>query len=359
MTRYCLSLMTIMLNFEISVSKGYMATAVGLVFDREYYFDPLRRYETDRQCHEYVQHQLSDIEAFYTESNLGRLKYHDPKQALVGGIQPNMILGMLLGAEFIANDKMDADISPACRAGKSVDDLPEPESLLEHEVIQLFDRQIVELKKDADKTPIPPFFWDASGRAAIHGAMTTAQKFLGESIFLDMISDPAPVKRMADWVIETCIVLVRHFADLADIEITCVHVGECSSCMVGPQHFSEMVVPGLNRVGETLGPLRLHSCGQSNHILEVCKNTIPRLCSLDLGGETSLAKVRQLFGKDFPVSMAPVVTDLSSDSPDAVLHWLDETLKDNDGGDLTIQYHIEPNYSLETLRAMCSKIKAA
>ena len=228
-----------MLNLEISVSKGYLANAIDVAFDREYYFDLLKRYETDQRCHEYVGRELSDIGAFYTESNLGRFEYYDPSQVLVGGIQPNMILGMLLGAEFIANEKMDADISPECWSGRDVDDLPKPESLLSHEIVKLFDRQVIQLKDDPEKTPIPPFFWDASGRAAIHGAMTTAQKFLGESIFMDMIIDPEPLGKMIRWIVEANIVLVRHFAEMAGIEISMVHIGECSSCMVGPQQFEE------------------------------------------------------------------------------------------------------------------------
>jgi hypothetical protein len=346
-----------MMNYEISVSKGYLAAAIGGVFDRAYYFDPARRHETDRVCHEYVRRALSDIAVFYTESNLGRLKYYDSQQVLVGGIQPNMILGMLLGADFIANDKMDADISPVCWAGKNLDALPAPEELLRHDLIRLFDSQIFAVRKDAGKTPIPPFFWDASGRAAIHGAMTTAQKFLGEQIFIDMLTDPDDLKKMTGWIIESCIVLVRHFAETAGIEISSVHIGECSSCMIGPDQFKEFVAPGLNRIGETLGPVRLHSCGQSNHILKVCKESVPVLGSLDLGGESSIAKVRELFGKEFPVSIAPQVKDLSADSPDAALRWLDQVLAENDGGELTVLCHIEPEYSLKTVRKVFSRLQ--
>jgi len=188
--------------------------------------------------------------------------------------------------------------------------------------------------------------------------MTTAQKFLGESVFLDMMTNPEFVKRIADWIIEAYIVLVKHFADLADVEVTSVHVGECSSCMVGSQLFGDFVVPGLNRIGETLGPVRLHSCGQSDHVLETCRDNVPALCSLDIGGETSVAKIRRLFGRDFPISIAPVVTDLSSDSPDAALCWLDRVLKDNDGENLTVLCHIEPEYSLKTLRSLYKKISS-
>ena len=40
----------------------------------------------------------------------------------------------------------------------------------------------------ADAWPVPPFFWDSSGRAAIHGPLTTAQKLFGESILVDLLT---------------------------------------------------------------------------------------------------------------------------------------------------------------------------
>ena len=150
-----------------------------------------------------------------------------------GGIQPNLIVGMLLGAEFIPAPCGDADITPACWAGKPVEALPQPETLVEHPLIRVLDQQIRVVQSERMCSPIPPFFWDASGRAAVHGSLTTAQKFLGEEVFMDLLMDPDRVHRVMRWICEANIVLVRHFAALAGIEIESVHVGECSSCMVG------------------------------------------------------------------------------------------------------------------------------
>ena len=77
-----------------------------------------------------------------------------------------------------------------------------PESLLEHQLIKLFDEQIRQMQNRSDKQlrPIPPFFWDMSGRAAIHGTMTTAQKFLGETIFIDMVTQPQQCLEIMNWM---------------------------------------------------------------------------------------------------------------------------------------------------------------
>ena len=338
------------LTLETSVSKALLAQALKISFDHDYYFDPFLRRQIDTRCHQYAAELLKDFDAFYTESNLGRKAHFKPNQVLVGGIQPNLILGMLLGAQFIPAKQGDADISPACWAGKALEDLPRPETLLEHPLIRLFDEQIRAIQRERRFQAIPPFFWDDSGRAAVHGALTTAQKFLGEQIFLDLVEEPDRVRRIMTWITDANIVLARHFAAMCDMQIQCLHVGECSSCMVGPAEWANFVAPTLERLGREIAPVRLHSCGPSAHLLSPARN-IAALCSLDLGGETPLAPVRELFGRDFPVSIAPPVKLLAGGSLEALMAWTRDVLAADQGGDLVLLCHLEPRYPLPILRA--------
>lgn len=338
-----------------SLSKGWMARALDVAFDREYYFDLQKRLEIDRRCNEYARGELGNLNIFYTESNLGEYAYFSDDQILVGGIQPNMILGMLIGAEFTPNDSMDADISITPLKGKDPNELPDPQSLIEHELVKLFDEQIRQVRSEGKLTPVPPFFWDVSGRATIHGTLTTAQKFLGESIFIDLMMAPQKVVKVMDWITESFIVLVKHFSEIGEIPITAVHIGECSGCMVNTDMFAQFVVPHASRIAESLGSLRFHSCGASTHLLEYMK-TISRLNWLDLGGDTSIAKAREAFGDDFPIDVAPMPADFSADSPEPILNWAKEVIAENNGGPLRILYHLEPDYKLEIVRALSEYI---
>ena len=342
-------------TLETSVSKGFLNQALGIAFDHGYYFDPIRRHEIDARCHKFVEAELEDLDAFYTESNLGRKAHFDARQVLVGGIQPNLILGMLLGAEFIPAAAGDADITPACWKDRPLEELPRPEQLLEHPLVRMFDDQIRSVQQADGLQVIPPFFWDASGRAAIHGAITTAQKFLGEQVFLDLLEEPHRVRDAMNWITEASILLVRHFAGSAGMRIGEVHVGECSSCMVGAAEWGSFVGPTLERIGRELGPVRLHSCGASNHLLTHFQK-VEGLRSLDVGGETSLARVRQAFGCYFPVSIAPPVKLLTGGSVEALWEWTELVLAENRGGELVILYHLEPQYPLTTLRQWREKL---
>ena len=347
-----------MITISGTLSKGWMAKAVGVSFDRNYYFDPDRRYAIDCKCNEYTATQFPGMRLFYSESNLGQIDYWDKSQIQIGGIQPNMILGMLLGADFVPRDSYDADITPGCLSGKDPDDLPAPESLLDHELVKLFDEQIRRVQNDSQKQlrPIPPFFWDISGRAAIHGTMTSAQKLLGETFFMDMMTKPQRCLEIMGWIGEAFIILCRYFSEIADLSITSVHVGECSSCMVSPELVEKFVVPVTSRIGEELGSVRLHSCGPSTNHLEAFSK-ITNLHSLDLGGDTSIRKARQIFGKDVLISVAPLPGDMSNEKTEPIVSWAKSIFEENDGGNLEYIYHVEANYNIDTIRALTDFVK--
>ena len=341
-----------------TLSKGWLAKALGVKFDRDYYFNPNRRHEIDCRCNQYAAEQFPDMRLFYSESNLGQIDHWDPNQVLIGGIQPNMILGMLLGAGFIPQDCGDADIAATCLAGKDVRDLPKPARLLDHKLVKLFDEQIRQMQQDSARglRPIPPFFWDASGRATIHGVLTTAQKFLGETVFLDMMTEPERCSGIMDWIADACIVLCRHFSQSANLPITGVHVGECSSCVVSPQLIERFVVPATSKLGRRLGPIRFHSCGPSTNHLEAFAK-IENLYSLDLGGDTSVSRARELFGKKMLLSISPSPHDLSAQTADPILSWARRIVAENGEGNLAFAYHFEADYNTDTIYALTDYVK--
>ena len=235
----------------------------------------------------------TDLNVFYTESNLGRRESYSLDQVLIGGIQPNMILGMLLGAEFLPTLDADADIAAHCLEGRGIESLPPIASLLTHPLIEMWERQIRELPRPGGDTrqPIPPFFWDASGRAAVHGPVTTGLKFWGDEFLLNLVADPSFCAGAVDWLTDAVAELVQHFATVVGRTVDCIHVGECVACMLDVDSFRRYIVPAASRLGDRFGSLRLHSCGRSDHLIEACR-AIRGLSSLDVGGETSVARIR-------------------------------------------------------------------
>jgi len=348
-----------MIAIQTSVSKGWLHNEGGFRFDERYYLDPLFRWEQDRAMDRFLADRFPDHPFHNMESNLVQGEHFSPDQVLVGGIQPNLIVGACLGAEFVFPPDRDSDIAGRpLESVRAAGDLPAPAALLDHPLIRQLDAQIAAVRQARpDLRVIPPFFWDTSGRATIHGFITTALKLYGEDIFVRVYDDLDLVAALHGWITDVYITLIRHFARLGDLPITSVHIGECSGTMLRPAHYERFVIPYASRIGRELGPVRLHSCGRSDHLLAAIAG-IENLGSLDTGSNTSVAAIRARFGADFRIDLAPPIELLLEGAERAgVVDWLARTLAENGGGPLHIGFHLEPGYSVANCQSIHDELR--
>ena len=348
-----------MISIEASVSKGWLHQTAGFIFDNKYYLDPVYRLEQDLQIHEYVKNQFPCYPIYNMEANLMQAKYMRSNHVLVGAIQPNMILAAILGARFSFHEDKDADVSgkPLESLSKK-EDLPDMAEILNHPLVRDLDDQIKRIsEKHPDLKVIPPFFWDESGRATIHGIITTSLKLTGDSIMITMMNDPELAHAIHRWITNAYVALIRHFSELANLPVNSVHVGECSGIMLSADLYDEFIVPYINQLGRELGPIRLHSCGFSDHIAESILH-IRNLQIFDTGSDSSLHLIRKLKGPDFMIHVAPPIEHLMKGIPRSrILEWLDRTLEDNDHGPLQIAYHVEPDYEIGNCLAIHNELE--
>lgn len=337
-----------MIKIQASVSKGWLHKHGGFVFPGQYYLDPIFRREQDKKINRFVREQFPEYAIYNMEDNLVQSGYVKENQVLVGAIQPNMILAALLGARFSFFDDADSDV-----LGKPLEHISSTEALhsldtiLEHSLIREMERQMEVIKENHPELRIiPPFFWDESGRATIHGVITTSLKLTGDAIMTIMISDPDLAHAIHQWIVNAYILLIKHFAALANLPISSVHVGECAGTMISAELFEEFVVPYISQLGEKLGPVRLHSCGMSNHLIKPASH-IQNLKIIDTGSGTSILKVRETMGNDFEINVFPPIDVLLKGVPESkAINWLGKTLDENQGGPLQIAYHMEAEYDI-------------
>jgi hypothetical protein len=100
-----------MINIEASVSKGWLHTNGGFVFDNNYYLNPVHRWEQDGIINKFVREKFPRYAIYNMEANLLQAKYVRDNHVLIGAIQPNMILATILGAQFSFFEDKDADVS--------------------------------------------------------------------------------------------------------------------------------------------------------------------------------------------------------------------------------------------------------
>lgn len=337
-----------MIKIQSSVSKGWLHEHGGFVFPDRYYFDPLFRREQDQEINRFVREYFPGKAIYNMEDNLVQAGYVKENQVLVGAIQPNMILAAILGAQFSFFENTDSDV-----LGKPLEFitgngvLPSVETIPGHSLIRDMDDQISLIRKNHPGLRIiPPFFWDESGRATIHGVITTSLKLTGDNIMTIMMSDPDLAHAIHQWIVDAYVTLIRHFADTGNLAVTSVHVGECAGTMISPSLYEEFVVPYISQLGDRLGPVRLHSCGFSDHLV-IPASHIRNLRIMDTGSGTSVLKIRETMGNDFEINVFPPSDILRTGTGEAgVIKWLDQTLAENQDGPLQIAYHLESGYDI-------------
>jgi hypothetical protein len=337
-----------MVNIEASVSKGWLHKHGGFSFTEEYYIDPVYRWGQDRKINLYIKEKFPRFAIYNMEANLVQAKYVKENHVLVGAIQPNMILASLLGAKFSFFEDKDADVM-----GKPLEfisdskELPSPATILSHPLIKDLEKQMQQIRKTRpDLKVIPPFFWDESGRATIHGIITTSLKLTGDNIMVLMMSDPELTHAIHQWIVDAYVILINHFASLGGLTIFSVHVGECAGTMISPELYEEFIVPYISQLGSRLGGVRLHSCGISDHLI-IAMSHVTNLRIIDTGSGTSVGRIREIMGRDFEIHIAPPMELFLLGVPQKeILDWLDHTLSENQGGPLQIAYHVEPDYDI-------------
>ena len=348
-----------MIAFQASVSKGWLHDKGSFVFDEKYYKDPIYRHLQDRKMNGFVSREFPDYPLYNMEANLMQAGHTNENQVLVGGIQPNLILAVALGSEFVVYPDKDSDISGnPLKNIVSGKDLPGMEQILDHSFIQELDAQILQLKSTHPELEIiPPFFWDSSGRATIHGIITTSFKLIGDNAMIMMIMDPDLMHLIHQWITDVYILLINHFAELADMPITSVHVGECSGTMISNEQYAEFITPYVSQLGKTFGNIRLHSCGSTDHILDAISR-IENLAVIDTGSNTSVAKIREMKGPGFEINLEPPVQLMLKDSPKSeILGWLNQVLDENKGGPIKFAFHLESGYAIENCLAIYDELK--
>jgi hypothetical protein len=337
-----------MISIEASVSKGWLHKSGGFIFDNQYYLDPVYRWEQDKQINKFVKEKFPRFAIYNMEANLIQAKYVRANHVLVGAIQPNMILATILGAQFSFFEDKDADVMGRPLENiSSIAELPPLDSILKHSLVKDLERQMEDIKRlHPELKVIPPFFWDESGRATIHGIITTSLKLTGDNIMTILMSDPDLAHAIHKWIVDAYVILVHHFAKLGDIPVTSVHVGECAGTMISSDLYEDFIVPYISQLGDKLGDVRLHSCGISDHLIETMSH-IKNLKIIDTGSGTSIGRIRELMGRDFQIHIAPPMELFMDGVPQKeIVGWLDTTLSENNGGPLQIAYHMEPDYEM-------------
>ena len=84
----------------------------------------------------------------------------------------------------------------------------------------------------------------------------------------------------------------------------------------------------------------------------VSKAFAAKSCNVRFDRDYYLDPRRQIFGKDFPITIAPMPEMLMADSSLQIEQWLKKILQENAGGNMKITCPIEPDYSSKIIKEL-------
>lgn len=348
---------------EGTVAIGVMHSEGGFIFDRDYYFDPEHRWKQDQKIARWCEEQYAPHPIYNAEAHLVQLDHQPVAFRQIGGLQPNLILGAAVGADFIFYGHQDPDISPCPLLDfGGMEGIAELDQIRweEREPIATFLRQIDEFKRKYRNRQIdvfPPFFWDRSGRATVHGPLTTAHKLMGENFFMLLQDDFEMAYAFLQWIAKAYTDLIMLFSQRAELPVTGVHIGECSGCLFSADLWARAAIPAINTLSEACGPVRLHSCGKSDHLLELLTG-VRNLQNFNLGSATNIARSRELLGLDMALDVIPDQKLLSCGSLEQTESWVGESLAENSGGPMAIQLHLDAGVPLANALAVFKALES-
>jgi hypothetical protein len=142
------------------------------------------------------------------------------------------------------------------------------------------------------------------------------------------------------WIHEAYTRLIRLFAGRTGLAVTGIHVGECAGCMLSPQDWEKAVLPFVNMLGQSFGPVRMHSCGPSDHILAAMAR-VENLGVLNIASPTRLRRSRALVGPDVKIDILPEPTLFATGAPEDLVNWVNRSIEENAGGPMEFQFHLD------------------
>jgi len=256
----------------------------GIIFDRDFFFDPQKRVEEEL-------HMEKALYERWGKHGLGA--WQDRPRPVIGPIH--------LAAGFLLSGMMGCGIIFQPGGSPQVAAVDRPLSALDVEAAfssTLF-RDFLALTESLKEK-----FGYLTGDVDWNGILNIALDLHGQGIFLEMADNPEAVKLLFHKIAaveerffrlvhsltgSTSIAVnrtVRHFPDPILLH------SHCSHTMIGEAHYREFLLPFDRRWAKGYPPYGIHYCGPDPHRFLPAYREIPGLAFLDVGWGGDVAAIR-------------------------------------------------------------------
>jgi len=146
-----------------------------------------------------------------------------------------------------------------------------------------------------------------SGVLNVHTPYTTAHQLRGETLFVELLTDPVVAIAILEKVWAIYQAVFGRLAAAIGARPTRLQLGDCSASMLSAETYERVVLPVNCAIGAGFASVGYHSCGPSSHLLDAFAH-LPPLDHIELGPGTHLgAAARALPGVPLSPLIDPVL----------------------------------------------------
>ena len=127
------------------------------------------------------------------------------------------------------------------------------------------------------------------------GVLNNAHRLRGESLFIDMLTEPEACQRLFDCVCTTMIDATQRLHTVqwaSGFPVSFCTVSNCLVNMVSPEIYREQLLPFDKRLAEAFGCIGVHNCAWTVDGYLDAYADIPHLGYIDMGLESNLPEAR-------------------------------------------------------------------
>ncbi|MFC1650604.1 uroporphyrinogen decarboxylase family protein [Candidatus Latescibacterota bacterium] len=300
------------LPVEIVFHPNWWHNEAGIIFDRGYYFDPVRRVEDEKRMRRVLWERFGEF-GCGEESPLD--------EPVIGPVHlaAGYMLSSLWGCELdFPVDSSPVVIPRTMTAGELLaKDVPDPDENREFE--DLF-KLIGALKEK---------YGYVSGDINWNGVQNLALDLMGENVFLAYYDDPSAMHTIYERITKNLIEILNMIKketgttsitvnrSIQNVDPTINLHSNCSVQMISNELYEEFLLPCDIMLSENLQPYGIHHCGNNMHNVAVGYSKVKEACFFDVGWGADIAFCRKMIPDAFfNVRLSPV--KIKSCTPDEV-----------------------------------------
>lgn len=290
------------LPIELIFHPSWWNANLGISFEREFFFDPSCRVESERKMDQYLYERFGDI-------GLGR-KNAD-QRPVVGPVHlaAGFVISALLGCEVRFHKNSSPDVMQRNMSDKEVMNLNVPDFRMTYPTNELI--RLMDILEGQYGFIEGDFNWS--------GIQNIALDLRGQQLFIDYFENPQIVKHLFDIISKTLVEFVKYVKGRTGTSSLSVNPfvkhfkpsvnlhSNCSVTMISAETYDKFLLEYERYLSQNLQPYGIHHCGNNMHKFAESYCKVGGVCFYDVGWGSNIKECREKLPNAFlNIRLSPV-----------------------------------------------------